>query len=207
MENEENKDSKWKKLRETLLSDDHEWIVEDELKTALNEAYNKGIDPAIILACRQACGSRDEFRDQLGGILSAPVATRKRRVLAIDDEVNFLELLRMNLERTRRYEVLIECDPTRAMDAFLSFKPDLVIVDVIMPGLDGHEFVQNMRAREEGRHVPVIMLTALLSDSSVPSTTHDGLLHLAKPMGIKELVHCMEEHLRAAERNSRKAGT
>jgi CheY-like chemotaxis protein len=206
MENEENKESKWKQLRETLLSDDHEWIVEDELKTALNEAYNKGIDPAIILACRQACGSRDEFRDQLGGILSGPVATRKRRILAIDDEVNFLDLLRLNLEKTRRYEVVTESDPLQAMDTFLRSDPDLVIVDVIMPGLDGQEFVRNMRACEVGRNIPVIMLTALLSDSSVPSTTHDGLLHLAKPMGIKELVHCMEEHLRAAERKARLAG-
>ncbi len=195
-----NTDPKWQQLRKALLTDAREWIEEDALRTALTEAYNKGIDPAIILACREACGTRDEFRDRLGGILAQPVAARKTRILAIDDEVNFLDLLRLNLEKTRRYEVRTESDPLNAMSAFEDFAPDLVIVDVIMPGLDGPEFVHRLRESETGKKVPVIMLTALLSDSTVPSTTHEGLLHLAKPLGVKELVHCMEEHLQAAKR-------
>jgi len=200
--NEENIDAKWRHLRQALLHDDHEWIVEEELRSALTEAYNKGIDPAIILACREACGSQNEFKDRLGNLLCRSAAARKRRILAIDDESGFLELLRLNLERTRRYDVRVESDPLHAMDAFLRFLPDLVIVDIVMPGLDGPDFVRSLRARDEGRNTPVIMLTALLSDSPVPSKTHDGLLHLSKPTGLKELIHCVEEHLRAAERNS-----
>ena len=63
-----------------------------------------------------------------------------------------------------------------------------------MPGMDGPEFVNRVRANDATRSIPIIMLTALLNPEASQGVTRDGLLHLAKPIPTKELVHCIEQH-------------
>lgn len=201
-------DPKWDELRNELAKmaeqvgehrwvdeeGDKPWIDEDDLRAALVQAYSSGIDAKVILSCREACRSRSEFRDRLESVTRDRLS-RKRRILAIDDEGGFLELLKMNLERTRRYEVRVETSAERGMVAIDEFQPDLVITDIVMPGMDGAEFVNRVRANEATRALPIIMLTALLDADVSHGVTRNGLLHLAKPVGTKELVHCIEEHL------------
>lgn len=201
-------DAKWEQLRSELAEradrvGDHHWVDEegdtpwidaDELRAALVQAYSSGIDANVILSCREACKSRAEFLDRLESVTAARL-NRKRRILAIDDEGGFLELLKLNLEKTRRYDVRIETSSERALDAIDEFEPDLVITDIVMPGIDGPELVNLIRARETTRSIPIIMLTALLDPERSQGVTKEGILHLAKPVATKELVHCIEQHL------------
>lgn len=173
---------------------DKPWIDEDDLRAALFQAYSSGIDAKVILSCREACLSSGEFRDRLESVTRDRLG-RRRRILAIDDEGGFLELLKMNLERTRRYEVRVETSAEQGLVAVEEFKPDLVITDIVMPGMDGPEFVNRIRASEVTRAIPIIMLTALLDGGVSTGVARNGLLHLAKPVGTKELVHCIEQHL------------
>ena len=206
-------DPKWQQLRQELTEmaeqvgehrwvdeeGDKPWIDEDDLRAALVEAYSSGIDAKVILSCREACKSSEEFRDRLESV-ARERANRKRRILAIDDEGGFLELLKMNLEKTRRYEVRIETSAEEGLVAVEEFRPDLVITDIVMPGMDGPEFVNRVRANEATRAIPIIMLTALLDGGVSQGVARDGLLHLAKPVETKELVHCIETHLNPSAR-------
>jgi CheY-like chemotaxis protein len=211
MEGVEPATAKWEELRRELAElagrvGEHRWvdeegetpwIDEEDLRAALVQAYSSGIDAKVILSCREACKSRAEFRDRLERVTRERLM-RKRRILAFDDEGGFLELMKLNLERTRRYEVRIETTTDRALEALGEFQPDLVITDIVMPGIDGPELVNLIRANEETRSIPIIMLTALLDRELSQGVTLDGLLHLAKPVATKELVHCIEQHLGTA---------
>ncbi|MGI9240403.1 MAG: response regulator [Verrucomicrobiales bacterium] len=201
-------DPKWEQLRNELSEmaervgehqwvdeeGDTPWIDEEELRAALVHAYSSGIDAKVILSCREACKSSAEFRDRLESVTRERL-NRKRRILAVDDEGGFLELLKMNLEKTRRYEVRVETSAEQGLVALGEFDADLVITDIVMPGMDGPEFVNRVRANEATRTIPIIMLTALLDPETSQGVTRDGLLHLAKPIATKELVHCIEQHL------------
>ena len=201
-------DPKWEQLRNELAEmaervgehrwvdeeGDTPWIDEEDLRSALVQAYSSGIDAKVILSCREACKSSAEFRDRLESATRERL-NRKRRILAVDDEGGFLELLKMNLEKTRRYEVRVETSAEKGLEALTEFDADLIITDIVMPGMDGPEFVNRVRANEATRSIPIIMLTALLNPETSQGVTRDGLLHLAKPIATKELVHCIEQHL------------
>ena len=84
------------------------------------------------------------------------------KVLAIDDEVGFTRLVKMNLEKGGEYEVRIENDSNQALDTALEFLPDVVLLDIVMPGLDGGDVAALFQNHEVLKDVPIIMMTALM---------------------------------------------
>ncbi len=196
-------EGRWDELRQKLIKKSrHEeargghWD-EDEIPRILSEAYMKGIGSDLVFECRDACASHEEFMAKLRDMVRS-AGNRKKRVLAVDDEADFLALVKMNLERTGRYEVKTVTDPTEAVAVASGFEPDLFLLDVVMPGIDGMELLAQLRADENLRRTPVIMLTALAHSVKGGGVTSDGLLYLAKPVRMKELVHCIEEHTRVS---------
>jgi DNA-binding response OmpR family regulator len=113
----------------------------------------------------------------------------RRKILIADDEPSIREILSIQLARMG-YEVLIAVDGVEALEVYAKEKPDLVILDVMMPRMNGLETCQKIRAQEKksGRRVPVIFLTAR-------DTTHDktsaalsgGDDFVAKPVSLQEL--------------------
>ena len=63
----------------------------------------------------------------------------KKKILVVDDEVRIAKMIRRNLEAEGAYEVVIETDSTRALAVARKFEPDLVLMDVMMPEMDGGE--------------------------------------------------------------------
>ncbi|CAN5237724.1 hypothetical protein BH23VER1_BH23VER1_01710 [soil metagenome] len=195
-------EGRWGELRSKLIKKSrHEesqgghWD-EDEIPRILSEANLKGISPELVFECRDACASHEEFMIRMREMVGS-AENRKKRVLAVDDEEDFLTLVKMNLERTGRYEVKTLTDPTRALAEAGEFHPDLFLLDVVMPGIDGMELLQQLRESPQLRKTPVIMLTALAHSVKGGGVTSEGLLYLAKPVRMKELIHCIEEHTRA----------
>ena len=86
-----------------------------------------------------------------------------KKVLVIDDEAGFTKLLKMNLEKTGDYEVRIENNSLKALDAAQEFSPDIVLLDIVMPGMDGGDVAAQFQDDPKLRRVPVVMLTALVS--------------------------------------------
>jgi CheY-like chemotaxis protein len=190
-------DPQWQKFRDELVrlarEGDHDWLDQDEVRSVLGDAYRKGLDPSLIISCRAATGSPQEFASRLGQIVrDTPV-----RILAIDDEAAFLSLLRLNLEKTGHYQVRTETDPHRWREAVAEFHPHLLILDMIMPGLDGRQILGALRRTPETSRLPVIVLTAILQNVEPDAVHHEGILYLSKPVALKALIHCIEEHLTA----------
>ncbi|MFH1479436.1 MAG: response regulator [Candidatus Omnitrophota bacterium] len=120
----------------------------------------------------------------------------KRKVLVVDDESNFLKLVKMNLENTEKYEVTVLQDPTGIMPLVKSFKPDLILLDILMPKMDGTEVCKALNEDPYGKRTPIIVLSAL-------DTVKDKLImyklgvvdFLAKPIDAKDLIAKIEKAL------------
>jgi len=81
------------------------------------------------------------------------------RILMVDDEKHIVELVKYNLER-EGFEVLAAYDGLEAIKTALIKKPDLIVLDIMLPSLDGLEVCRQLRQNEETRNIPVIMLSA-----------------------------------------------
>lgn len=123
----------------------------------------------------------------------------KKKILIVDDEAPTTRLIRLNLEHTGRYEVREENDSLEAINAALEFHPDLILLDVVMPSLDGGDVVARLKTDPKLKNIPVVFLTATVRKSEVD--THGGIIggfpFLAKPISAKELIECIEQQLGA----------
>lgn len=121
----------------------------------------------------------------------------KKRILVVDDDASITRLLKLNLEQTDHYVVQAENNAAHAVAAATEFRPDLILLDVLMPGLDGGELANRFHAGSGLENVPVIFLSAIATKQEVSS--HGGLIggapFLAKPVDIPEVVACLKEYL------------
>ena len=121
----------------------------------------------------------------------------KKRILVVDDEPKITRMVRLSLELTGEYEVREENRASHALDAAFEFQPDLILLDVLMPGVDGGELASQLQGSPRFREVPIIFLTAAVTRQEV--NTHGGyvggLPFLAKPVDFPELIACLHKHL------------
>ena len=121
----------------------------------------------------------------LPGLRSA-TAEQEARLLVVDDEPNIVELLAASL-RFSGFEVHTASNGTQALAQVARLAPDLVVLDVMMPGLDGFEVVRRMR--QEGHHCPVLFLTARdATEDRVAGLTLGGDDYVTKPFSLEEVV-------------------
>ena len=88
-----------------------------------------------------------------------------KRILVIDDEPNVSTLVQLYLARLGGYEVLTENLPSQARNSALRFNPDMILLDVNMPGKDGGQVAREFRADPALCHVPILFLTSLVSSA------------------------------------------
>jgi len=93
--------------------------------------------------------------------------SQKRKILFVDDEVDLTLLVKLNLEKTGLYEVRVENRALNAMRAAREYKPDLVLLDVMMPDLDGGDVAAQFKSDSTLKDVPVIFLTATVLKEEV----------------------------------------
>jgi len=109
--------------------------------------------------------------------------------------------VKLNLEKTGQFEVREENKATYAVAAAREFKPDLIILDVIMPNLDGGDIFGQLQNDRHLKGTPVIFLTATVSprEAGVKGFNSGGALFLAKPVTLENLMACIQEHIRKPE--------
>jgi two-component system, OmpR family, response regulator len=130
----------------------------------------------------------------------ATAPTAEARLLVVDDEPNIMELLSASL-RFAGFEVATAADGDEALRSATSFRPDLILLDVMMPGLDGFEVVR--RLRQEGRHIPVLFLTAKdAAEDKITGLTLGGDDYVTKPFSLEEVIARVRAILRRLATNA-----
>ena len=121
----------------------------------------------------------------------------RNKILVVDDEKTFTGLLKLNLEATGRFEVCIENDPRKVVMTALNFKPNLILLDVIMPELEGPDVMVQLRENFVLHDVPIIFLTATITREEVISQGGriGGNQFVAKPSTFKDLLTSIENNL------------
>ena len=117
----------------------------------------------------------------------------KATILLIDDETQFLTLLTDILE-VRGYSVIIANNGKDGYDLAASKRPDLIILDLAMPDMDGGQVAQQLRETPETEHIPIIFLTGLLSKDIEANNKHlvGGNIMFAKPCDFNDLTNQIE---------------
>ena len=121
----------------------------------------------------------------------------KTRVVMIDDEKDFSTLVKKNLEQRGDYEVIVASDAHAGIRAAKKERPDVILLDIRMPNMDGFQTLEKLKNRRDTVHIPVIMLTAIGDDESKVKAA--GLFnedYLTKPIEIAELKSKIEQVLR-----------
>lgn len=128
-----------------------------------------------------------------------------KKILVVDDEKDIVDLIAYNLEQDG-FAVIKACDGKQALERVNAEKPDLLILDLMMPGLPGMEVCRMIRRQESTASLPIIMLTA----KSDPIDKILGLEmgaddYIAKPFHVRELIARVRAVLRRSERQQEEA--
>lgn len=123
----------------------------------------------------------------------------KRSILVIDDEKDILKLIQYNLEK-EGYQVTTAATGEAGVEAARRVRPDLIVLDLMLPGMDGLEACRILKSDKAMRSVPVIMLTAKSSEvDQVVGLELGAADYVAKPFSVKVLLARVKNALRRAE--------
>jgi CheY-like chemotaxis protein len=139
-----------------------------------------------------------DLESSWSGSAATSTAKEKRRILIVDNDRDSTHLVKILLERTGRYLVLEENDGTKAHQSARNFRPDVILLDIVMPETDGGEVAAQIQADPDLQKTPIIFLTALVTKAETKTGLRiQGHPFLAKPINIPELITGIEENLAA----------
>jgi CheY-like chemotaxis protein len=120
----------------------------------------------------------------------------KKRILLVDDDKSFTSLLKINLEETGKFEVRVENWSEDALGAAREFRPDLVLLDILMPRMPGGNVVSQIRADPTLADTPIVFLTAAVRWHQVEE--NEGIICecpcLAKPATLEQIMDAIEKY-------------
>ena len=126
-------------------------------------------------------------RDSLGRSSGSPSARPAPQVLVVDDDADILALVTTRLSRAG-YRVLSARDGAEGLKLALEHVPDVIVLDVTMPLMDGYEVTEELRKLEQTRNLPVLLLTARAAERDVERGVAAGATdYLTKPFSPQEL--------------------
>lgn len=115
-----------------------------------------------------------------------------KKILVVDDERHIVRLVEVNLTRAG-YEIATAYDGIEALEKVKSEKPDMIVLDVMMPRMDGFEVLKRLQADASTQDIPVIMLTAKAQDADIFRGWSSGVSsYLTKPFNPRELLTFVE---------------
>jgi CheY-like chemotaxis protein len=121
----------------------------------------------------------------------------KRRILVIDDEEDIRELLQLSLEMSSSWEVFTAGSGQEGLEIALTYQPDAIILDVVMPEMDGPATFKQLQQNPATRNIPVVLLTAKVQATEQPRYTQ---------LGVKAVLSKLIDPLSFAEQLARVLG-
>ena len=129
-------------------------------------------------------------------VIARSLTKEKRRILIVDDDRESTHLVKVLLEKAGHYLVLEENHAAKAHQSARDFRPDVILLDIMMPEKDGAEVAAQIDADPELRTTPIIFLTALLTMPEARTGLRiEGHRSLAKPIDMPQLINQIEESL------------
>lgn len=118
----------------------------------------------------------------------------KKRILLIDDEKDFCILVKKNLELITDYEVYVATDGIQGISQAKRVRPDLILLDIMMPGIDGFKVLERLKKDKRTNSIPVVMLSAKVDDTSkVEAAQLYNEDYLTKPIEAQDLKAKIED--------------
>ncbi|MEZ5325196.1 MAG: response regulator [Verrucomicrobiales bacterium] len=125
--------------------------------------------------------------------MESPSSTR---ILIIDDEKEFTDLLQMQMRRCANVQLRVVNHSEHAIAAAQQFKPAIILLDIVMPGLDGGELLHKFEADKALKSIPIIVVSALTTHAETAGgLTASGHALVAKPVKTEQLISRIEDLL------------
>ena len=120
----------------------------------------------------------------------------KTKVLIVDDDMAASRLLAMGLEKTGAFEVKVENSATQAFGRVREFRPNVILLDVCMPGADGGDVAFQIHDDPSLRSIPIIFLTSLISGHEASKAVmRGGYEFLSKPASLGKVIESIDRHI------------
>jgi len=124
---------------------------------------------------------------------------KKKKILVVDDQKHIVRLVQITLEKAG-YEVVTAYDGVEALEQVEKENPDMIVLDVMMPRMDGFEVLSRLQADPRHQHIPVIMLTAKAQDADIFKGWQSGVSsYLVKPFNPRELLTFVQRIFQSLE--------
>lgn len=123
--------------------------------------------------------------------------SEKKKVLLVDDDPDFVEAVKVIVENGG-YEVRVAYDGQEGLEAVAEERPDIIVLDVMMPVMNGHEACAKLKGDKETADIPIILLTAVADRVTTSTYTHRDMLeseaddYIPKPVEPKDLLELIE---------------
>ena len=116
-----------------------------------------------------------------------------KKILVVDDEPQVIKVIEARL-KANGYEVITAADGAQGLQKIKESKPDLIILDILMPGVDGTDMSQTLKLDAETKDIPIIFLTCLIDKNEASDIDHriGDNLFLAKPFDARELLSMVD---------------
>jgi CheY-like chemotaxis protein len=124
----------------------------------------------------------------------------KKRILIVDDEPMVVTFIEGALRLEGKYELSTATDGFDAGQQVIAFEPDLIVLDIMLPGMDGFEVCHRVKTDAATKHIKILAITGFATDENIRKILHAGADdYLAKPLKMQELKEKIEELLRAGD--------
>lgn len=124
-------------------------------------------------------------------VFEKQIPVTKKKILIVDDEEDFCYFVKLNLEETEHFEVVTAYDGKEGIDMAIRHRPDLILLDIIMPKMMGTEVAEALRNNKSTRDIPILFVTAILKreEAGGMKRKFGGNIFLCKPVKLNELIH------------------
>src|SRR4030043_1779245 len=119
----------------------------------------------------------------------------KRKILLVDDEVDLVKTIKFSLE-LEGYKVLVSYNGEDALNQSRKENPDLILLDIMLPKLDGYKVCRLLKFDEQHKHIPILMMTAKTQEKDKLMGKETGANeYITKPFDMEELMEKVKTYL------------
>jgi two-component system cell cycle response regulator DivK len=139
---------------------------------------------------------------RIGDVMD-PGEGRGKVVLIVEDEPDNLEIMRAVVEELLGFKALLVTDGAAAVETAVTTRPDVILMDLMMPVLDGFEAIKYLKTNANTSHIPVVAVTALSRPTDRQRAVEEGAVdYVCKPFDLDLLIEVIERHIDTARNAS-----